>query len=212
MKYVLFDLDGTLYTDDTGLFQALGVRLEDWVAQTLHISHEASQALRHEYFVKYGTTMRGLIVHHPEVDIEAFLEYVHGVDVSRYLAPHPELAAMLARLDVPKVVFTNSISGWAERILARLGVRRYFTRIIDVRAVDYQSKPHPHAFARALEILGVEGPDCVMVDDQPRYLSGASAAGMRTVLVRKGGTAMNGIDFAVDHILDVEPILQTLAI
>ena len=210
MKYVLFDLDSTLYTDDTGLFQALGVRLEAWVAQALGISLEASKALRREYFLAYGTMMRGLILHHPEVDVDAFLEYVHGVDVGRYLAPDPALAAMLARLDVRKVVFTNSIAGWAERILERLGVRQYFERIIDVRAVDYQSKPHPHAFARALEILGVAGPECVMVDDQPHYLAGASAAGMRTVLVREGAAATDGIDFAVDHILEVEPVLQAL--
>ena len=57
MKYVLFDLDSTLYTDDTGLFQALGVRLEAWVAQALGISLEASKALRREYFLAYGLDM-----------------------------------------------------------------------------------------------------------------------------------------------------------
>jgi putative hydrolase of the HAD superfamily len=210
MKYILFDLDGTLYNDDTGLFQDLGVRLEAWVAQALGISMEASKALRRDYFVKYGTTMRGLILHHPEVDVEAFLEYVHDIDVSRYLAPNPALDAMLARLDVPKAVFTNSISGWAERILKQLGVDQHFTHVIDVRAVDYQSKPHPHAFTRALEILGLSGADCVMLDDQPHYLSGAAAIGMRTILVREGGEATDGIDFAVNTVLDAEPILQTI--
>ena len=210
MKCVLFDLDGTLYTDETGLFQELGVRLEAWVAQALDISPEASKALRREYFVKYGTMMRGLILHHPDVDVQAFLDYVHDIDVSQYLDPDPALDAMLSRLDVPKAVFTNSISGWAARILARLGVSHHFTHVIDVRAVDYQSKPHPHAFTRALEILDLNGEDCVMLDDQPHYLSGASAVGMHTILVREGEKATNGIDYAVSHILEAEPILQTL--
>ncbi len=208
MGYILFDLDDTLYTNDTGLFKELGTRLVDWVAQQLHVSLEESAALRQKYFVTYGTMMRGLLLHHPEVDVDAYLDYVHDIDVSRYIAPNPALDAMLSRLDVAKAVFTNSVADWAERILQQLGVRRHFTHIIDVRAVDYQSKPHPHAFARALEILGTPASACVMVDDQVSYLRGAVAAGMRTVLVHPGAQAVDGIDFAVGSILETEPILQ----
>lgn len=208
MKYILFDLDDTLYTSDTGLFKELGSRLVDWVARQLHISLEESAALRREYFVNYGTMMRGLLLHHAEVDIDAYLDYVHDIDVSRYIAPNPALDGMLSRLDVGKAVFTNSVEDWAERILRQLDVRRHFTHIIDVRAVDYQSKPHPHAFERALEILGAPASACVMVDDQVSYLRGAATAGMRTVLVQPGATIVDGIDDAVDTILDAEPILQ----
>jgi putative hydrolase of the HAD superfamily len=208
MQYILFDLDDTLYTNDTGLFKELGTRLVYWVAQQLHISLEESAVLRREYFVNYGTMMRGLLLHHPEVDIDAYLNYVHDIDVSRYIAPSPALDAMLSRLDVPKAVFTNSISDWAERILQQLGIRHHFTHIIDVRAVDYQSKPHPHAFERALEILGTPASDCVMVDDQVSYLGGAAALGMRTVLVHSGAHVEDGIDCAVESILGVEAILQ----
>ena len=212
MEYILFDLDNTLYTDDTGLFKELGTRLVYWIAQQLDISLEESEALRYEYFVNYGTTMRGLLLHHPEVDIDAYLEYVHDIDVSHYIAPNPALDGMLSRLNVAKAVFTNSVVDWAERILQQLGVRRHFTHIIDVRAVDYQSKPHPHAFERALEILGVPASACVMVDDQASYLRGAVDVGMRAVLVREGEVATNGIDYAVGNILEVESILQTLIV
>ncbi len=208
MQYILFDLDDTLYTNDTGLFKELGTRLVFWVSQQLGISLEESSVLRREYFLAYGTMMRGLLLHHPEVSVDEYLDYVHDIDVSQFIAPDPALDGMLSRLDVAKVVFTNSIADWAERILQQLGVRRHFTHIIDVRAVDYQSKPHPHAFERALEILGTPASACVMVDDQVSYLCGAVDAGMRTVLVRPGAEVTAGIDFAVDHILDVEPILQ----
>ena len=59
MGYILFDLDDTLYTNDTGLFKELGTRLVDWVAQQLHVSLEESAALRQKSFVTYGTMMRG---------------------------------------------------------------------------------------------------------------------------------------------------------
>ena len=208
MEYILFDLDNTLYTNDTGLFKELGTRLVYWIAQQLDISLEESEALRYEYFVNYGTTMRGLLLHHPEVDIDAYLEYVHDIDVSRYITPNLALDGMLSRLNVAKAIFTNSVVDWAERILQQLGVRRHFTHIIDVRAVDYQSKPHPHAFERALAILETPASACVMVDDQASYLRGAVNAGMRTILVRKGSVLTDGIDCAVETILEIEPILQ----
>jgi len=208
MNYIFFDLDQTLYTDETGLFAEVGARIERWTAQNLGLSPDKAKVLRHHYFVNYGTMMRGLVLHHPEVNADDYLEYVHDIDVRRYIAPNPALDAMLSRLDVAKVIFTNSITDWAERILRQLGVRHHFKHIIDVRAVDYQSKPHPHAFERALEILGTPASACVMVDDQVSYLRGAVAAGMRAVLVRPGAEAVDGIECAVETILDVEPILQ----
>ncbi|HOU15649.1 MAG TPA: pyrimidine 5'-nucleotidase [Anaerolineae bacterium] len=208
MPYIIFDLDDTLYTNETGLFKELGTRLVYWVSQQLGISLEESAALRREYFQAHGTMMRGLLLHHPEVNIDAYLDYVHDIDVSRYIAPNPALDAMLARLDAPKAVFTNSVADWAERILRQLGIRGHFTHIIDVRAVDYQSKPHPHAFERALAILGTPASACIMLDDQVSYLRGAAAAGMRTVLVHPGAEAVDGIDYVVGSILEAEPVLQ----
>lgn len=208
MGYILFDLDQTLYTNDSGLFEQVGARIIAWTVKHLQVSLEAAQMLRHEYFVAYGTMMRGLLLHHPEVNIDAYLDYVHDIDVSHYIAPNPALDRMLSRLDVAKAVLTNSIADWAERILQQLGIRHHFTHIIDVRAVDYQSKPHPHAFERALEILGTPASACAMVDDQVSYLRGATALGMRTVLVHSDAHIEDGIDCAVESILDVEPILQ----
>lgn len=208
MNYIFFDLDQTLYTNDTGLFAEVGARIEHWTAQNLGLSSAEAQALRRHYFVTYGTMMRGLLLHHPEVSVDDYLDYVHAIDVSRYITLNPALDGMLARLDAPKAVFTNSIADWAERVLACLGVRRRFTHVIDVRATHYHSKPHPEAFARALEIINVQASACVMLDDQEHYLRGASAAGMRTVLVQPGAQAVDGIDYTVDTILDAESILQ----
>ena len=208
MNYIFFDLDQTLYTDETGLFAEVGARIEHWTAQNLGLSSAEAQALRRHYFVTYGTMMRGLLLHHPEVRVDDYLDYVHAIDVSRYITLNPALDGMLARLDAPKAVFTNSIADWAERVLACLGVRRHFTHVIDVRATHYHSKPHPEAFARALEIINVQASACVMLDDQEHYLRGASAAGMRTVLVQPGAQAVDGIDYTVDTILDAESILQ----
>ncbi len=206
--YLLFDLDDTLYTNASGLFGEVGALIEAWVARALDLTPEEAQALRQRYFEAYGTTMTGLLRHHPEADIDDYLEFVHTVEIHPYLQPSPPLQAMLERLPAPKAIFTNAISGWAERVLAALGVREHFELIIDVRAVGYQGKPHPLAYERALALLGVSGAACILLDDQARNLQAAKAFGMRTLLVRAGAEAEEGVDAAVPHILAAEPILQ----
>jgi putative hydrolase of the HAD superfamily len=210
VHYLLFDLDDTLYTDASGLFLEVRERIVAWVSQALDISPEEAGALRDQYYHAYGTTMGGLLKHYPHVDIDAYLEAVHQVDVSRYLTPSPELAAMLTRLDAPKAVFTNAIASWAERVLRQLDVREHFEAIVDVRAVAYHGKPSPQAYQRALELLEIPGEVCVLVDDSEANLKGAAAFGMRTILVGKETSPCNGVDYVVSHVLETEPVLQEI--
>jgi putative hydrolase of the HAD superfamily len=208
LQYLLFDMDGTLYSDETGLFSQVGYRIEHWLAENLELTLKAAKWLRREYYILYGTTMGGLLHDYPHLDIDDYLDYVHDIDVTPYLEPDPQLDQMLSNLPLPKAIFTNSISDWAHRIALQLGVRQHFQHIFDVRTVDYHCKPHPHAFEKVLHHLGVPGEACVLLDDQPSYLSGAVNAGMRTILVNPTIAATDGIDAAVPHILDAEPVLQ----
>jgi len=208
--YLLFDLDDTLYTDASGLFLEVRERIVTWVSQALDISPEEAGTLRDHYYRAYGTTMSGLLKHHPHVDIDAYLEAVHQVDVSRYLAPSPALSAMLTRLDAPKAIFTNAIASWAERVLRQLDVREHFEAIVDVRAVEYYGKPSPQAYQRALALLEIPGEACVLVDDSEANLKGAAAFGMRTVLVGEEALPGNGVDYVVSHVLATEPVLQEI--
>ncbi len=210
IKHLLFDLDDTLYTDASGLFDEVGSRIEQWTQHALKVTAAEAKVLRRRYFTTYGTTMSGLLLEHPGVDIDDYLDYVHDLDITRHLDPDPKLAEMLSRLPAPKSVFTNSIASWAERITQRLGVRGHFEHIFDVRAVGYRSKPDRHAFSWVLDTLNLPGEACVFLDDRASYLQGAAAASIHTVLVRKGGQVTDGVDFAVDHILDAEPIIQQL--
>ena len=210
IQYILFDLDETLYTDTTGLFTEVGVRIEAWLVQMLHLSPEEARALRRKYYLAYGTTMMGLLRHHPELDVDDYLDAAHDVDVAAYLAPNPALDDLLNALPVPKAIFTNGIADWADRVLTQLGVREHFGPIIDVRATHYRGKPWPEAYQQALAIMACPGSACVFVDDQPRNLKPAADFGMRTVLVAPDGEPEDGVDFAVDTILDVGSVLHLL--
>lgn len=210
IQYLLFDLDDTLYTNASGLFREVGERIETWLSQTLGLSPAEAQALRAHYYQTYGTTMAGLLREHPEVDIEHYLHYVHTIDVSPYLNPDPALDKMLSRLPVPKAIFTNSVTEWAERVTRRLGVRHHFTQIFDVRGLGYQGKPHPRAYIQVLQRLELPGEACVLLDDQPSYLHGAAQAGMHTILVGSSETGHDRVEFAVGSLLEAEPILLKL--
>ncbi|MBN1876523.1 MAG: pyrimidine 5'-nucleotidase [Anaerolineae bacterium] len=210
IQYLLFDLDETLYTGASGLFQEVGVRIEAWLMRMLNLSLEEAHTLRRKYYIDYGTTLGGLWRHHPELDIDDYLDDVHKVDVTGYLSPKPELDAMLTRLPVPKVIFTNGVAAWADRVLTQLGVRHHFPYVIDVRNTGYRGKPYPTAYQRALELLGAPGPACVFIEDQVRNLQGAAAFGMRTLLVRPGSQVGDGVEFAVDHVLEIEPVILGL--
>ncbi|MBN2003299.1 MAG: pyrimidine 5'-nucleotidase [Anaerolineae bacterium] len=210
LQYILFDLDDTLYDYGSGLFQEVRSRIETWMVRALQISLEEVQSLRHEYLKAYGTTLAGLIRHHPEADRDDYLDMVHQVDVSRYLAPRPDLGAMLAALPVKKGIFTNGTADWADRILCQLGIRQYFGPLIDIRATHYVGKPWPEAYQMVLSILGCDGAECAFVDDQSRNLQPAAALGMRTVLVRPGGVPGDGVEFAVNDILDAGVVLRQI--
>jgi len=136
---------------------------------------------------------------------------VHDLPLERYLEPSPELDQMLARLPLRKVIFTNADAPHAERVIARLGIAHHFERIVDVHAVNFISKPDPRAYQQALALTGAEAAECVFVDDAVRNLRPAHDIGMTAVLIDPaGGLLPDGIDYQIDTILELEPLLRRL--
>ncbi|MBN1179682.1 MAG: pyrimidine 5'-nucleotidase [Anaerolineae bacterium] len=202
--HILFDLDNTLYPRETGLLRELDRRIQQWTEQELGLTAAEATAMRKDYFVRYGTTLSGLVAEW-QVDVEDYLAFVHDVQPARYLRPDPALAAMLRAIPLCKVVFTNAPAEHARRVLDTLGVADRFERLLDIRAVGMCSKPRPAAYDRALALLDARGPACIMVEDNPANLRPAKALGMTTVLV--GAPLENGVDFARPTVLDVGPLV-----
>ena len=106
-KYILFDLDETLYPRDAGLMQEIGARILRYMVERLGFTPETAEAKRRYYYHKYGTSLRGLMAEET-VDAEDYLRFVHDVDIRRYIGPNPKLDAMLRRIPLSKVVFTHA--------------------------------------------------------------------------------------------------------
>ncbi len=139
IRYLLFDLDETLYPRDAGVMQAIGRLIRQYIVQEYGMTPDEADALARRYHQEYGTSMRGLLLNN-NLDVDRFLAYVHDFPLD-LLQPNRELDALLASLPGEKVIFTNADRPHAERVLAQLGIRRHFSRIVDVVANGYIPKP-----------------------------------------------------------------------
>jgi putative hydrolase of the HAD superfamily len=178
----VFDLDNTLYPADCNLFAQIDRRMGEFIAQELGLALDQAQALRKSYYYEHGTTLAGLVRLHG-VSPDAFLDYVHDIDLSA-IAPAPELAAALDTLPGRKFVFTNGSRKHAERVAERLGVAGRFDEIFDIHALEYvHPKPTHEAYRRFLRACRVTPAQAAMFDDLPHNLKTAHELGMTTVLV-----------------------------
>lgn len=208
-KYLLFDLDETLYPRNTGLMQNIGKQISQYIQMRLGLSYEQAQALRQDYFIRYGTSLRGLQINN-NVNTEEFLAYVHDLRLEEYIGPDQALDRMLEEIPLCKVIFTNATQEHAWRVLTMLGVARHFRQVVDIRGVSFKSKPDREAYRRILEILKARPEECLIVEDSPRNLKPAKEVGMTTILV--DGRADESVDFAIPHILQLTSVLQAIHI
>ncbi len=205
-RFLIFDLDETLYPRQAGLMQEIGVRINRYLIENLHLPQDQANELRQRYYHQHGTALRGLVVERPDVDPEDYLHYVHDIRLTNYLGPDPALAAMLQSIPLTKVIFTNATIEHARSVLDILGIADQFADIIDVRRVEYISKPNAAAYERLLDILHATGAECILIEDSVRNLLPGKALGMTTILVDCDDCAQ--VDYCVPDILGVKGAVE----
>ncbi len=205
---ILFDLDETLYPKESGLMDAIGERISHYMTQKVGIPAD-DVALKHRtYYQQYGTALGGLIVEYNIAPAD-YLAYIHDVNPQDFFGISPPLDNMLRDTPLRKVIFTNADAPHSERVLNTLQVRSHFEMIIDINTINFRSKPDPWAYRRTLEILGVPGESCIMVDDKIRNLIPAKDLGMTTILVDSTCNSI-AVDYTVPTVFHVENILRQL--
>ncbi|MDP6304295.1 MAG: pyrimidine 5'-nucleotidase [Alphaproteobacteria bacterium] len=178
----IFDLDNTLYPADSNLFAVIDQRMKAFISAELGIEADDAFRVQKDYFRKYGTTLRGLMLHHG-TNPHAFLDYVHDIDLTM-LTPDPELARCLKKLGGRKIIHTNGSGGHARRVLERLGIGEFFTHVFDIIEADFLPKPEPAAYRRLLERFRLCAGTTALFEDIPRNLVAAAEMGMTTIWVR----------------------------
>jgi len=178
----VIDLDNTLYSADNGVFARMDRQMNLFVMQQLGVDAEEANRLRIQYWRQYGSTLRGLMLHHG-MQAEPFLHAVHDIDAHEIIGADPELDAALARLPGRKVIHTNGTREHAGRILAALGIAHHFAAIYDIRFDNYLPKPSGDLLAKLLAAEQVAPQRALVVDDMADNLAAARALGCKTVWI-----------------------------
>ncbi|MES2257189.1 MAG: HAD family phosphatase [Pseudomonadota bacterium] len=95
------------------------------------------------------------------------------------------LEALAARL--PMGVVTSSIGNHFDIIHGRLDLLRHFRFVLTAESY-VNSKPSPEPYLLGLERLGLGADRCVVIEDSPRGLQAATAAGIRCIVLRNALT------------------------
>lgn len=180
----IFDLDNTLYPASSRLFDQVDWNMTDYVSTLLDLPRDEARKLQKQYFREYGTTMRGLMTVHG-VEPQAFLDYVHNIDLAP-ISADPVLVDALERLPGRKVIFTNGSTAHAENITRHIGIDHHFEGCFDIIDADYVPKPAPDTYDAVCRRFGIAPASAVMVEDMAKNLVPAAALGMTTVWLDTG--------------------------
>ena len=181
IKYWLFDLDNTLYSGATKVFDQVDKKMSMFISSKLNISKEEAKKIQKNYFVAYNTTLNGMIKNH-KIDANEFLEFVHDIDLS-FLKKDKQLEEEISKINGKKIIFTNGSRAHAINVTKRLGIDRYFDDIFDIVSADFIPKPSPKTYKKIIEKYKIEPQYSIFIEDIARNLKPAYELGMKTVWI-----------------------------
>jgi putative hydrolase of the HAD superfamily len=208
LRCIFFDLDDTLYPRSSGVMQAIGHRINQYMIERLKFEPAEVVRMRDDFLHKFGTTLNALRRFYA-VDPDEYLDYVHNIPLNSFLQYEPGLDQMLERLKMNKIIFTNADAKHARRVLTRLGVTRHFESIIDIHMLDFVNKPDHRAYLKALDFASVQPEECVLVEDSIVNIIPAAKLGMTTVYVGDRQRT-DSAHYRISRIADLESLLAEL--
>ena len=180
----IFDLDNTLYSADSGIFQQVHILMGDFVSQHLNIELQEAKVLQKKYYKQHGTTLRGMMDNHG-VDPDHFLSEVHKLDYS-IVAPDKNLNQQLEKLEGRKIIYTNANRQHADDVLERLDLTHMFKEIFDIKNANYIPKPEITPYQQIIKKFDIDTSSAVMFDDIAKNLVPAKNVGFTSVWVDVG--------------------------
>ena len=180
----IFDLDNTLYDITLGVFKKISKRMTKFIINEFELDEDKAKTLQKEMFLKYGLTLRGLIVE-KKINPDRFLNYVHDVDHPE-LERDNELISLLKNLNGKKYIYTNAPYSHAKKILNVLGAFDLFDDILDIKKTDYIPKPDLTSFEIMQRKFGISFKNVkksIFIEDTVKNLKPAKQIGMSTVWI-----------------------------
>lgn len=212
LRAILWDNDGVLvdteqlfYEANQQLFRPLGLELSaqhffDWyLADNCGAWHllqpqlttAQMDALRSERNARYAARLAS--AHIPAIDGVAEV-----------------LAALTPRLRMG--VVTSANGDHFDIIHQRLDLLRYFEFVLTHESYTH-SKPSPEPYLLGLQRMGVRADEALVIEDSPRGLQAATAAGIRCIILRNALTRQHDFPGAwrvVDSLAQVQAEVEAL--
>ena len=180
----VFDLDNTLYSADSGIFQQVSELMGKFVSKHLNIDIKEAKKIQRKYYKKHGTTLRGMMDNHG-VDPDTFLNEVHQLDYS-IVEPNYKLNEELSKIKGKKIIYTNANQKHTDEVLMRLELTNMFDNVFDIKMANYIPKPDIEPYKKLIETYNINPQRTIMFDDIARNLVPASKIGFTTVWINVG--------------------------
>ena len=181
IKYWIFDLDNTLYSGKTKVFEQVDKRMSKYISDKLNISVEEAKKIQKNYFYEYNTTLNGMIKNH-KIDPDEFLDFVHDINID-FLQKDTLLGEEIKKLDGKKIIFTNGSRKHAINVTKQIGIDRLFDGIFDIVDAEFIPKPSIEPYKKLVEKHKIDPKLSVLVEDIARNLKPAYEMGMKTVWI-----------------------------
>ena len=181
IKYWIFDLDNTLYSGKTKVFEQVDKKMSKYISNKLNVTIDEAKKIQKNYFHEYNTTLNGMIKNH-KINADEFLEFVHDIDID-FLKKDLKLAEELKKLVGKKIIFTNGSRKHAINITKKIGIDQYFDDIFDIVNANFIPKPAMETYKKLVEKHKIDPKLCVLVEDIARNLKPAYEMGMKTVWI-----------------------------
>ena len=209
LKYLLFDLDNTLYSCRYGLEDNVGRRMRGFAAAFLGLTPEETWQQRMAAVQQYGTCLEWLMGEKGFTAIEDYLAAVHPIDEADSLLPDVELRAFLSGLPLPCAILTNAPREHADRVMGKLELGGIFTHVFDIRQCGFLGKPRREVYDNALRVLGVSAQEVLFIDDHPRYVYGFTALGGNGLLFDENDIHKNYTSHKIRDLKELTHFLST---
>lgn len=228
-KIIFFDLDGTLYSYNSGHNSGLKGAYEYWTELTgdnydsfLQKYSKSRQTVKRFLTGTVGSHSRvlyfqGMVeeninasqpLHIAELTQrywDTFIESIHPFEgVEKTLL---DLKGQGYRL----AIITNMSAEVQFRKLHKLNLDNFFEAVITSEEAG-QEKPHPHIFFHAIDRLGVKPEDCIMIgDDYQNDIEVATFVGMTPILVTIEQNPSSYTGFKLNSYQDFNKLIEGIS-
>jgi putative hydrolase of the HAD superfamily len=201
IRYILFDLDDTLWDfegnaeealqelfERHGLPERTGKSAADFIHHYQRINkeywrmYESGLVDKHRLRTgRFTDAFRAVGLPEEEHPERAWEEYLDICPLKTRLMPGAAELLQILRPNYPMAVVTNGFERTQRTKLETSGLLHFFDAVVSSEAVGHP-KPSPIIFRHAMELLGAQPHETLMVgDNADTDIQGARAAGLETV-------------------------------